>query len=83
MQHPQSRSGGDGYHKLAQHYGWALQQVFQGLFADGKLPVPPRRVIVLEEDLEVGLPLGLCLSVSIFSLSLLSHCKCAARERKR
>jgi len=55
VQHPQNRrgGGGDGYHKLAAHYGWALNQVFSVLPKDGQLPVPPRRVIILEEDLEV------------------------------
>lgn len=53
VQHPQGRNGGDGYHKLAAHYGWALTQVFEVLFPAGQLPAPPRRVVVLEEDLEV------------------------------
>jgi len=40
--------GEDGYHKLAQHYGWALAQVF-----DDRLGAF-RRVIILEEDLEIA-----------------------------
>lgn len=39
------------YRALAQHYGWALSEVFHGL--DSALPIPDR-VIILEEDLHTA-----------------------------
>jgi hypothetical protein len=52
MQHQQG--GGDGYHKLAQHYGWALNQVFTKLTELAPGTPQPARVIIMEEDLEVA-----------------------------
>jgi len=48
LRHPQSAAGGDdsfGYMKLARHFGWALGRVFGAGHP---------RVIVVEDDLEVG-----------------------------
>lgn len=39
------------YQALAQHYGWAITQVFNGL--DSALPLPDR-VIILEEDIHTA-----------------------------
>ena len=39
------------YQALAQHYGWALGQIFDGL--DSSLPTP-ERVIILEEDIHTS-----------------------------
>eukprot|EP00934_Nitzschia_sp_Nitz4_P001859 Nitzschia sp. Nitz4//scaffold4_size323378//233615//235062//NITZ4_000692-RA/size323378-snap-gene-0.467-mRNA-1//-1//CDS//3329553495//1859//frame0 len=41
----------DAYTALAQHYGWALTQVFDGL--DDSIPTPDR-VIILEEDIHTS-----------------------------
>jgi len=54
LQHRQNRDGSDGYHKLAEHYGWALGQAFEVLPGSGALSSAVERVIVLEEDLEVA-----------------------------
>lgn len=42
-----------GYKALAQHFGWALSQVFDGT-AYNELSTLPKRVIVLEEDIRVA-----------------------------
>ena len=41
-----------GYEALAQHYGWAISEVFQGL-DDTSLPIPDR-VMILEEDIHTA-----------------------------
>ena len=41
-----------GYQALAQHYGWALTQIFQGKI-DSRLP-QANRVIILEEDIHIS-----------------------------
>jgi len=43
--HAAQTSGGDGYHKLARHYGFAFRTAFQGQTA---------RTIVVEEDLQIA-----------------------------
>ena len=51
------------YKKLAMHYGWALEEVFSGAAYETKprqhtrnIPTPPlpKRVIILEEDIEIS-----------------------------
>eukprot|EP00614_Pseudopedinella_elastica_P017488 CAMPEP_0172646200 /NCGR_PEP_ID=MMETSP1068-20121228/240118_1 /TAXON_ID=35684 /ORGANISM="Pseudopedinella elastica, Strain CCMP716" /LENGTH=563 /DNA_ID=CAMNT_0013460453 /DNA_START=279 /DNA_END=1970 /DNA_ORIENTATION=+ len=54
LKHSQRGIGGDGYHKLAQHYGWALGQVFEQLHVSHGHPVAAQRVLLLEEDLEIA-----------------------------
>ena len=52
-----SALGGTGYHKLAQHYGWALGQVFHRLNEHAPslgANYMCQRVIILEEDLEIA-----------------------------
>ena len=49
----------NGYYALADHFQWALSSVFKS-DGDGKdgngitLPIAPKRVIILEEDLEIA-----------------------------
>jgi len=52
IQHRGSASVKDPYHALSQHYGWALNELFQGKI-DPMLPIP-QRVIILEEDLNTA-----------------------------
>lgn len=58
LRHEQSQNPGEtGYHKLAQHYGWALEQIFTALSSHAPALGPaykPERVIILEEDLEIA-----------------------------
>lgn len=43
----------NAYVALAEHYGWALHQVFEG-YATGRGTVLPQRLIILEEDLHIA-----------------------------
>jgi alpha-1,3-mannosyl-glycoprotein beta-1,2-N-acetylglucosaminyltransferase len=51
------------YQDLARHYGWALEQTFSGSAYDldtqhdrrSSKPPLPKRVVILEEDIEVGI----------------------------
>jgi hypothetical protein len=45
--------GQNGYFALSAHFKWALTQVFEHSSEIG-LPVTPKRVIILEEDLEIA-----------------------------
>jgi len=62
QQQEQLRLGGENnpYKKLAKHYGWALSKVFDGSAVssiakdDAQKHPLPRRVIILEEDIEVA-----------------------------
>jgi alpha-1,3-mannosyl-glycoprotein beta-1,2-N-acetylglucosaminyltransferase len=53
LQHP-SPLRRPGYHALAMHYGWALQQVFDGKAAAVGAGMLPHRVVILEEDIHVA-----------------------------
>jgi alpha-1,3-mannosyl-glycoprotein beta-1,2-N-acetylglucosaminyltransferase len=44
------KGSNNSYQALAQHYGWALKQVFDGL----QTAVPPQRVVILEEDIHIA-----------------------------
>jgi alpha-1,3-mannosyl-glycoprotein beta-1,2-N-acetylglucosaminyltransferase len=52
MQHKSAlrKGSNNSYQALAQHYGWALKQVFDGL----QTAVPPQRVVLLEEDIHIA-----------------------------
>lgn len=52
IQHKSDFRGGTAYHALAQHYKWALSQVFDGKI-DPMLPLP-QRVVILEEDIHTA-----------------------------
>jgi alpha-1,3-mannosyl-glycoprotein beta-1,2-N-acetylglucosaminyltransferase len=50
------KGSNNSYQALAQHYGWALQEVLRDKNNNGPLPltVPPQRVIILEEDIHIS-----------------------------
>jgi alpha-1,3-mannosyl-glycoprotein beta-1,2-N-acetylglucosaminyltransferase len=49
------RGGTNAYQALAVHYGWALQQIFDGKATAGTgRNVSPQRLLILEEDLHVA-----------------------------
>jgi alpha-1,3-mannosyl-glycoprotein beta-1,2-N-acetylglucosaminyltransferase len=49
------RGGMNAYQALAVHYGWALQQIFDGKATGGTgRNVVPQRLLILEEDLHVA-----------------------------
>lgn len=52
MQHKSAvrKGSNNSYQALAQHYGWALTQVFGGMIAH----TVPQRIIILEEDIHIA-----------------------------
>lgn len=52
MHHIRSKTTNDGYYLLADHYKWALDEVFR-IPLSNDVPLP-NRVIILEEDLKIA-----------------------------